>query len=290
MRGACHRRRAGRRVRRRALARQDGRGEACTAVRIRARPSGAPDRCAAVLTALLDAAVSFRDKPALTHALAALPHLAAEDPARYGEHAARLPEPLDGLREKVWQAGLGTLVPVAAPAWASSLRTAAVPRIEGIVETLAEELAAGSPGPPPPRVCGAWPGSSPTAPRGRSPRLLGRLADAAGPPESAEHLAKYLLAPLLSREAGRPGRDRQSARLGQDAAARRDRRRLPVAAAGSAAGPGRRSAAPAAPAPAAVAHGGRPPPALVPALRGTASWAGRAGHGGRWTGVFTEVG
>ncbi|MFC9735405.1 hypothetical protein ACFWEO_06485 [Streptomyces roseolus] len=165
-----------------------------------------PGRCATALTRLLDAAVSFRDKPVLTHTLAALPHLAAEDSGRYGGHIARLPGLLGGLKGREWQASLDKLVPVAAPAWAAPLRTASVPRLEEIVGVVAEELTAGAALGP--SLALRLRGLAETlADRPSRPvtRFLDLLAGAATTPESAEHLAKYLLAPLLSQETARPG-------------------------------------------------------------------------------------
>ncbi|GAP48238.1 uncharacterized protein SAZU_3065 [Streptomyces azureus] len=167
--------------------------------------TAAPEKCASALTKLLNAAVAFRNKPVLLHTLAALSHLAAEDPTRYGKHIAKLPELLDGLQEKAWRASLDKLLPAAAAAWAAGLRTATVPEIEETVGRLVEDLSAGSPGPSAALRLRALAEVLATRPSRPVQRFLKLLADAAGSPESAEHIAKYLLAPLLSQESARPG-------------------------------------------------------------------------------------
>jgi hypothetical protein len=160
--------------------------------------TAAPRKCATALTKLLDAAVAFRNKPVLLHTLAALPHLATEDPTLYDKHTARLPELLDGLQEKAWQASLDKLLPVAAPAWATTLRTATIPKVEEAVRGVVEDLSTGSPGPSAALRLRALAEVLATRPSRPVQRFLRLLADAATSPESAEHIAKYLLAPLLS--------------------------------------------------------------------------------------------
>lgn len=167
--------------------------------------TAAPDKCTTALTKLLDAAVAARNKPVLRHTLAALSHLAAEDPTRYGEQAANLPALLDGLQERPWQASLDKLVPVAAPAWATGLRSATIARVEEAVRRVVDDLSTGSPGPSAALRLRALADVLATRPSRPVQRFLTLLGDGATLPESAEHIAKYLLAPLLSQEPARPG-------------------------------------------------------------------------------------
>ncbi|MFJ3720830.1 hypothetical protein [Streptomyces sp. NPDC090057] len=167
--------------------------------------TAAPDKCMTALTKLLDAAVAARSKPVLRHTLTALSHLAAEDPTRYGEHAANLPALLDGLRERAWQASLDRLIPVAAPAWATGLQSATIARVEEAVRCVAHDLSTGTPGPSAALRLRALADVLATRPSRPVQRFLHLLADAAGSPESAEHIAKYLLAPLLLQKPARRG-------------------------------------------------------------------------------------
>ncbi|MFJ8464257.1 hypothetical protein [Streptomyces swartbergensis] len=163
----------------------------------------APGKCATALTKLLSAAVAFRKAGPAAHPGGAVP------PRRRGPHPVRhiatLPELLDGLQEKAWQASLDKLLPAAAPAWAAGLRTATVPEIEEAVGRVAEDLSAGSPGPSAALRLRALAEVLATRPSRPVQCFLKLLADAVGSPESAEHIAKYLLAPLLSRESAAQG-------------------------------------------------------------------------------------
>ncbi|MFD8392948.1 hypothetical protein ACFV2N_28045 [Streptomyces sp. NPDC059680] len=165
----------------------------------------APGKCATGVTKLLEAAVTFRNKSVLLHTLIALAHLVARHPGQYDDHAASLPELLDGLQQKQWQADLDKLVETAAPAWASTLRAATATQIEDIVRSLAERLKAGPPGPSSALRLRALAEVLATGSRRLVQRCLDLLADAATSPESAEPVAKYLLAPLLSREPDQTG-------------------------------------------------------------------------------------
>ncbi|MEV6738509.1 hypothetical protein AB0N14_16900 [Streptomyces sp. NPDC051104] len=166
--------------------------------------TAAPEKCATGVTRLLNAAATFRNKAVLLHTLVALAHLTARHPGRYAGHAARLPELLDGLHQ-AWQADLDKIIDAAAPAWATTLRAATATEIEDVVRTLAEGLKAA---PPPPSGALRLRSLAEVLATG-SPRLvqrcLDRLSDAATSPESAEPVAKYLLAPLLSQEPGVSG-------------------------------------------------------------------------------------
>lgn len=160
--------------------------------------TAAPDACATAVTRLLEAAVAFRVKSVLLHTLGALAHLAARHPGRYDAHAAGLPELLDGLQQRQWQGDLDKLVEATAPAWASTLRSAAPAQVLELVRPLAERLKAGSPGPSGALRLRGLAHVLGTRPRGPVRRCLDLLGDAAGSPESAEPVAKYLLAPLLA--------------------------------------------------------------------------------------------
>ncbi|MGW4299117.1 hypothetical protein ACWEHT_05010 [Streptomyces sp. NPDC004646] len=165
----------------------------------------APEKCATGVTRLLDAAVTFGDKPVLLHTLTALAHLVDRHPGPYDDHAAGLPELLDGLQQKQWQAALDKLVDVAAPAWASTQRAATATQIEDVVRSVAECLKSGSAGPSGALRLRALAEVLSTRSRGLVHRCLSLLADAAASPESAERVAKYLLAPLLAREPEQKG-------------------------------------------------------------------------------------
>ncbi|MFE8971637.1 hypothetical protein ACFYMR_30590 [Streptomyces albogriseolus] len=164
-----------------------------------------PEQCATGVSNLLKAAVTFRNKSVLLHTLTALAHLTARHPGMYDAHAAGLPGLLDGLQQKQWQASLDKLVDAAAPAWTSTLRAATAEQIENTARSLADNLTAGPAAPSDALRLRALAQIFAT----RSHRLvrgyLDLLAEAATSPESAEPVAKYLLAPLLSQEPQQTG-------------------------------------------------------------------------------------
>ncbi|WP_225652240.1 hypothetical protein [Streptomyces pseudogriseolus] len=165
----------------------------------------APEKCATGVGKLLEAAVAFRSKSVLLHTLTALTHLTARHPGRYDDHASGLPGLLDALQQKQWQAALDKLVDAAAPAWASTLRAATAEQIESTARSLAEHLTAGPATPSGALRLRALADLLATRSRRLVHRCLDLLAEAAASPESAEPVAKYLLAPLLSQESGRTG-------------------------------------------------------------------------------------
>lgn len=161
--------------------------------------TAAPEKCATGVTTLLNAAATFRNKAVLLHTLGALAHLTARYPGRYAGHAASLPELLDGLHQ-AWQADLDKIIGAAAPVWATTLRTATATQIEDVVRTLADGLKAGSPVPSGALRLRSLAEVLATGSRQLVQSCLDRLSGAAGAPESAEPVAKYLLAPLLAQE------------------------------------------------------------------------------------------
>ncbi|NED32464.1 hypothetical protein [Streptomyces sp. SID8499] len=165
----------------------------------------APEKCATGVTNLIQAAVTFRNKSALLHTLTALAHLVTRHPGPYDDYAADLPELLDSLQQKQWQADLDKLVDAAAPAGAATLRAATATQIENTACSLAERLKTGPAGPSGALRLRALAEVLATRSRRLVHRCLNLLAVAAATPESAEPVAKYLLAPLLAQEPDRSG-------------------------------------------------------------------------------------